>query len=199
MRCFAHLLINVVLLNLGFYVVYNLMEQKFNFDEIKVRYKYYYQWAVHNKKQWLPYYEIQAWDHVLNAVELRTFEDIREFGLPLWPIFPISETDYFHFANPFRKVAIEIKQKDTPPGYVDRKMKLYSAAGWKIYTLNSNTPYLSIDDFFNSKQKDNSRELSSLDDATVFEFVKKYHTENAACLLYYLQYLHFSDREAYAL
>lgn len=169
------------------------MEQRFNFDEIKRLYKQYYGEAVERGIHHLPYYEIQQWDQVLNKIDGRIFEDVRAMGIPLYPIFPVTEGTYLHFANPFCRVGIEIIYKSTPQALVERKVNLLKAEGWTIYTTNSQQTYYGIEEFFKLKRKNETIDFDDLPDETKYSFAKKYNTENAACLLYYLKVTYFME------
>jgi hypothetical protein len=169
------------------------MQQPLQFEEIKERYKHYYQEAAASGRQALPYYEIQLWDQVLSKTELCIFEDIRELGIQLYPMFPISETQYFHFANPFHKIGIEIINKKSTDTLVSRKVQMYKAAGWKVYTITERDTYLPVAEFFRLKRMHEKWEFDVLPDALKFQFVKKYYKDNAACLLHYVRYIHFEQ------
>ena len=168
-----------------------------NLEEIRGMYDKYLQEAHDSRKAKLPYYEIALWDKVLNAVELRMFDDIKFIGLPLYPIFPILENNYLHFANPFRRVGIEIMFKNSPQTLVDRKVALLEAEGWTIYTIKSQSSYHLIEEFFRFKRKRKDVEYEELSFEEQFQFVQKYHRENAQCLLYYLQWTVFSNEDSY--
>ena len=132
---------------------FTLMQGTFNFQEIKERYQYYYEDALLRNRRRLPFYEIQPWDQVLNKIEQRVFEDIRIIGVPMYPIFPVTENTYLHFGNPFEKVGIEIIYKNTPKALIDRKILLLKAQGWKVYTIASQHTYYPVDVFFLDKKK----------------------------------------------
>jgi hypothetical protein len=167
------------------------MEHPFNFDHIKSSYSHYYQQALQNGNDTLPYRDIQPWSKVLNDMESGMLGDIEELDIQLYPVYPISDTQFFHFANPFHKIAIDIVNKRSYSILGDRKVQLYKAAGWKIYTIAGRDSYLPISTFFRLKRQHDKWEFDALPDALRFQFVQKYHKDNAACLLHYIMYLHF--------
>ena len=99
------------------------MVSQFYFEEIKKRYKVWFRRAIREQHYTLPYYEIQSWDKMLNAVAHNIFDDIKCLGVPLYPVYPISEFDYIHFGNPFIKIGIEIAYKNSSREKIDRKLK----------------------------------------------------------------------------
>lgn len=135
------------------------------------------------------------WQKVLNAVEQKTFEDLRYWGIPLYPRYPISGEQYLHFANPFEKVGIEIVFKNSPQLLIDRKVALLEASGWVVYTIKSSGTYYPIDHFFKITRKDKWVKWEELSDRMRFLFTRKYHTENTACLVYYINVVHFQKRD----
>jgi len=167
------------------------MRDSFDFEQIKTRYKFYYEQAIQKKTDRLPFYEIQRWDKVLNKVASRIFEDIRVIGMPLYPIYPYTEHEYLHFANPFEKVGIEIIYKESPQDLINRKMLLLKSLGWTMYTIKSQDTYYTMEDFFSIKRKNKELNFSELDDEMQLIFFEKYHKENASCLLYHMQAVHF--------
>jgi hypothetical protein len=167
---------------------------KFDFEQIKERYKKYYREAIRQGRRTLPYYEIQPWDQVLNEVESRAFEDIRYFGIPLYPVFPIDEDRYLHFANPFQQIGIEIVYKNSSQSLVTRKVEFLKAEGWTIYTITSKAIYHTIEEFFRIKRKRKDIEWENLSNDMQFNFVKKYHKENAVCLFLFIQWQHFHEQ-----
>lgn len=173
------------------------MATTYNFPEIEERYRYYYQDAIKRGSRHLPFYEVQSWDKVLNPVELRVFQDIREIGVPLYPVFPVAEKTYLHFANPFLQIGIEIAYKNSPKILIDRKQKLLQAQGWIVYVIPSQYCYHTQDEFFRIKRKDRSLEWNDLSFEMQFQFFRKYHLENCACLLNYIKYHHFDQEYAY--
>jgi len=169
------------------------MLKKYNFPEIEDRYRFYFNDAIAKGLNHLPYYEVQPWDVVLNEVELRVFQDIREIGVALYPAFPVAEKTYFHFANPFIRIGIEIAYKNTPQSLIDRKQKLFQAQGWTVYVIPSKHCYPTLEEFFRTKRKDPDLDWSDLPFEMQFQFFKKYHLENGACLLNYIKYQHFKQ------
>lgn len=175
----------------GDYVSLHAMDIKYNLEEITSRYGMFYRQAIAKGSTQLPYYDVQPWDQVLNDVELRLFEDIRYYNIPLYPIFPVAENTFFHFANPFKKVAIEIVYKHSPLPLLQRKKMLFAARGWSVYNTRSNETLLTMEEFFLSKRKDLSIELETLTNEQQFLFAEKYKDQSSSCLLYYILEKHF--------
>jgi hypothetical protein len=107
---------------------------------------------VGERKNYL-YMKVAQWDKILNIVELRMFHDMRYLGVNLTPRYPISKTNYLHFANPYKKIKIEIIYKNTPDDVVKRKIAFLETYGWKIFTTKSQHTYHIIDEFFCLKEK----------------------------------------------
>lgn len=170
-----------------------LMQGTFNLEEIKERYKYYYEDALLRNIKRLPIYEIQPWDQVLNKIEQRVFEDIRILGVPLYPIFPVAGNTYLHFGNPFEKIGIEIIYKNTPKVLIDRKILLLQALDWKVYTIASQHTYYPLEIFFRIKRKDKNLEFEDLEEDLRFAFYNKYREDNTSCLLNYILAVHFDE------
>lgn len=127
----------------------------------------------------------------MNNVERRAYHDLRALGIPLYPIFPYSDENYLHFANPFKLVGIEIVYKNSPLSLIERKTKLLACMGWTVFTINSENTYHTIEEFFRIRRKNKSFEWNDLDGELALRFAEKFHTKNAACLLYYLQQTFF--------
>lgn len=168
-----------------------LMVSKFNFEEIKERYKEFYAAAIERGDQYIPIYGVQSWDTVLNDVDLCIFQDIRILNLSLYPIFPISENSYLHFANPFKRIGIEIVYKNSPKSLIERKVELLKAQRWTIYTIESRDSYLAVEEFFRLKRLNDDIEFEELGYDLRLIFFEKYFKENANCLLYYIKMKYF--------
>ncbi|TMI63659.1 MAG: hypothetical protein E6H07_12865 [Bacteroidetes bacterium] len=171
------------------------MDTRFDIAELRKNYSASWYEAV-NSGRFILSYHIDDWNQKLNAVEKRTYHDIRFIGLQLYPIFPVSDDQYLHFANPFKMVGIEIVYKNSPELLIERKTKLLEGLGWKIYTINSENTYHTIEEFFRIKRKDKSLEWEELDGELASLFSEKYHTKSAPCLLYYLQQKYFENIDA---
>jgi len=166
------------------------MPNKYDLPEIRRRYKELQEEAERNGRLFLSY-DVENWIDKLNEVEKRIFQDLRVLGLPLYPIFPYSDDQYMHFANPFKKIGIEIIFKNSPTELIQRKVKLLESAGWTVYTINSENTYYPIEDFFQMRRKDGATEWEDLDGDQAFRFAEKYKSENAPSLLYYLRQRYF--------
>ncbi|HKC37030.1 MAG TPA: hypothetical protein VKB95_13240 [Chitinophagaceae bacterium] len=167
------------------------MQNRFDIPEIRRRYSSLYIEAIKAGRPLLSYHDVEDWNNKLNAVEKRTYHDLRALGLPLYPIFPYSDDQYLHFANPFKMVGIEIVFKNSPIALIERKTKLLAGMGWKVYTINSENTYHTIEEFFRFHRKDKSLEWEDLDGELALRFAEKYHLQNAPCLLYYIQQRYF--------
>jgi hypothetical protein len=167
------------------------MAMKYDFDEIFIRYHHYFKEAESTGRRYLPYYEVQPWSEILNPVEREVFEDIREIGIPMYPIFPVAENTYLHFANPFHRVGIEIAYKNSLKALIDRKINLLRAQQWTVFVIPSQSCRLTLEEFFQRKRKDPHLEWEELSHELQSQFFKKYYLENCACLLHYINELYF--------
>jgi len=165
------------------------MRSTFNFSEVIDKYRYYFLEAEKTGVNKLPYYEIQQWDKKLNEVELRIFHDIKYIGVLLYPIFPISETQYLHFANPFIKVGIEIVYKNSPKSLIKRKLEILRSQGWTVYEIESTKTYHTFNEYCNYKKVD----FDELNDVEQFEFYQSNKERNDYCLLEYMKAVHFGN------
>jgi hypothetical protein len=170
------------------------MPTKYNLAEIESRYRHYYQEAILRGRYTLPYYEIEQWDKVLTPVESRIFQDIREMGIALYPVFPVAEKTYLHFANPFVRVGIEIEYKNSPKTTINRKLQLLKPQRWTVYVITSQKCYHTFEEFFNIKRKDPAMQWGDLSQDLQLKFFQKYRLENCACLLNYIQAFHFQGQ-----
>jgi hypothetical protein len=169
------------------------MASKYNLEEIESRYRMYYEEARIRGRESLPYYEVQPWDIVLNDVEKRIFQDIREIGIPLYPIFPVAEKTYLHFANPFTRIGIEIAYKNSPRIIIDRKLGLLKSQNWTTFVISSKNCYYTLDEFFLTKRKDPNICWDDLDYDLKCKFFDKYHLENSVCLLNHINEYFFRE------
>lgn len=169
------------------------MIASFDFSEVKKKYQFYYNEAIRNKEYKLPFYEIQQWDKVLGPIELRMFEDIRYIGLELYPILPISEDQFLHFGNPFKKIGIEIDYTTSSKSIIEKKLKKLKEEDWTVYKADSRDTYYTASEFFRFKRKFENLEFEDLDYQTQFKFVERYKDRNSSCLLYYISFLHFNQ------
>jgi|GEM_PF-1875678 len=169
------------------------MHKDINFVQVKERYDYWYRRALDTGVNKLPYYEIESWDKLLNPVALRVFEDIKFMGIPLYPMYPLTESTVLHFANPFNKIAIEINYKNSKQELLARKLAILKAAGWQVYKTASQKSYYSFEEYFNFQYKEVDVVFSELDEDTQFTFLEDNKENNTPCLLKYIQIKHFSE------
>jgi len=172
------------------------MTHRYNLPEIEEGYTCFFQKALENKEDHLPYYEIQPWDQTLAPIELEVFREIRGTGLRLYPIFPVAPGTFLHFANPFLRIGIEIVFKNTPPTLLNRKRLLLKSQRWVIYTIPSQCCDLSIEEFFKSRRTRDNVEFEDLSHLHQLQFFEKFHRENITCLLEYIRYKHFEKEYA---
>lgn len=167
------------------------MQSKFDIEVVREKYEHYLKKASALGTNYLPYYEIQQWDKVLDPIAKRIYEDIRYFGIPLYPIFPISGTSYLHFANPFNKIGIEIKYKNSSQKIIDRKIKLLESQGWIVYTINSTNTYHTFSEFCSFKI--NEEFFEDMDMEGQLSFLEENKYENSSCLLLFIKNKHFKN------
>jgi hypothetical protein len=115
-------------------------------------------------------------------------------GIRLYPIFPVAPNTYLHFANPFRRIGIEIAYKGTPPSLLERKKKLLSTQGWTVYSIASRDCYHTLDEFFSIKREIADLNWNDLSFEMQQDFFKKYHLENSGCLLSYIKQRHLQKQ-----
>lgn len=169
------------------------MEAKHNWDEVVERYKYYYEEAKLMGHRKLPYYEIQPWDKVLDQICLRIFQDIKSIGIRLYPIFPISADQYFHFANPYNRTAIQVIYKNSKVSIINRKLEIFKPQGWTVYKTQSTKAIHTFEEFCNFK----SVEFDDLNEEEQFDFYDINKEENDYCLLQYIKAMHFTEELAF--
>lgn len=169
------------------------MISRFNFDEVKKRYKLWYRLAIREQHYTLPFYEIQSWDKILDPVAHNIFDDIKCLGVPLYPIYPISEFDYIHFGNPFIKVGIEIAYKNSSRERINRKVKELQGKGWTIYVTDSRKTHYTFREYYEYVLKDKSVQFDDMEAGEQSKFIKQHKDHNTGCLLEYVRDRHFSD------
>lgn len=86
-------------------------------------------------------YEVD-WPRVFTPIESALWCDIRSWGIPMYPQYPMEVLDegrprvfYADFANPLRRVAIECDGKDfhSDAAKDKRRDELLRRAGWTVY------------------------------------------------------------------
>jgi len=164
----------------------------FDFNTIKEIYDSYLIQPRVIEDQRMPV-SIAPWDEILNPVEFRIYEDTRYIGLPLHPRFPVYDQTYLHFANPFKKIGIEILFKHSSPDIVYRKRRFLEAGGWMIHVVRSQNTYYTIEEYFRFKRKQRDMEFEDLTYEQRLRFAKKYKEKNVASLLHFLKLTEFSS------
>ena len=168
------------------------MQSTFNLEVILGQYSKYYAEALKTRVYKLPYYEVQEWDKVLDPVALHIFEDIKIIGIPLYPIFPVAENQYLHFANPFNRVGIEIVYKNSDKNIIHRKLELLRSQGWTVYESISTKSHYTFEDFY-SYITGKELAFEESEDGEIMEFLEKFKDKNAGCLLQYMKAVHFNS------
>lgn len=168
------------------------MISRFNFDEVKKRYKLWRRLAIREQHYTLPYYEIQTWDKLLDPVAHNIFDDIKCLGVPLYPIYPISEYDYIHFGNPFIKVGIEIAYKNSSKERIDRKAKELQSKGWTIYVTDSRKAHYTFCEYHEFVLKGKPIQFDDMQPEEQSKFIEQNKDHNTGCLLEYINNKHFS-------
>lgn len=167
------------------------MQSTHNWKDVVSGYYKSYTEAIENNRKTLPYSDIQDWTNVLDPVALRIYQDIRVFGLLLYPIFPVTDSQFLHFANPFNMVGIEIVYKNSSRTTIDRKLEFLRGAGWTVYETISQKSYYTIDDYYEFiAGKDKIFDYLEYDDQ--MEFIEKHKERNTACLLKFIYQKHFT-------
>ena len=169
------------------------MVSQFYFEEIKKRYKVWFRRAIREQHYTLPYYEIQSWDKMLDAVAHNIFDDIKCLGVPLYPVYPISEFDYIHFGNPFIKIGIEIAYKNSSREKIDRKLKRLRSMGWTIYETDSRKAYFTFREYHEYVLKGKDVQFDGMELEDQSKFIEQHKDHNTGCLLEYVKDTHFAD------
>jgi very-short-patch-repair endonuclease len=83
-------------------------------------------------------YKFGPWFENLTTIERNVWNDIRYLGLPFYPQFPVNRY-YIDFANPFKKIAIEVDGKIHQEAEVaakdERRDEYLKSKGWAIYRI----------------------------------------------------------------
>lgn len=80
-------------------------------------------------------YVIADWHALLTPIEAPIWSDIRSFGLPFWPQFPVGKY-VVDFADPVRRIAIECDGAAFHDAAKDRKRDAaLEAMGWTTYRI----------------------------------------------------------------
>lgn len=104
------------------------------FDAIKHNYGIYQQEVNDGDASWLlgDPYQIADWVMLFTPIESAAWHDIRSYGVPMWPQFPVGK--YFaDFGNPVAKVALECDGKQFHDPKKDAlRDKAFASMGWRV-------------------------------------------------------------------
>lgn len=118
------------------------------FDMLKrVRQSYKEKWNGNERQD--PY-KFSDWFEWLTPIERNVWSDIRNLGLPFYPQFPAGPY-YLDFADPFKKIALEIDGKihlDAEVKQRDIKKDSYlEKNGWTVIRIQGWKTYKSREDY----------------------------------------------------
>jgi len=180
-------------MNVNLFSSFHVMISRFNFDEVKKRYKLWYRLAIREEHYILPFYEIQSWDKILDPVAHNIFDDIKCLGIPLYPVYPISEYDYIHYGNPFIKVGIEIVYKNSSKERINRKIKQLQSKGWTVYETDSRKAHFTFREYHEFALKGKPVQFDDMESDEQSKFIEHHKDHNTGCLLEYVKDKHFAE------
>ena len=85
----------------------------------------------------------------LTPIENNIWSDIRRFGLPMYPQFPVK--GYFiDFADPIKKIGIEVDSKQWHKDIKKDELRIkdIESEGWKIYIIQGKDTFIDSVDCF---------------------------------------------------
>lgn len=89
-------------------------------------------------------YKFGEWFEYMTPIERNVWSDIRHLGLPFYPQFPVGKY-YIDFADPFRKIAIEVDGRihdDELARQRDRAKEAFlRGRGWHVLRIPGYTTY----------------------------------------------------------
>lgn len=101
-------------------------------------------------------YKFSDWFEWLTPIERNVWSDIRYLGLPFYPQFPVGKY-FLDFADPFKKIALEIDGKvhlDAEVKEKDKHKDTYlEKNGWTVIRIQGWKTYKSREDYEYSEQE----------------------------------------------
>lgn len=165
------------------------MSVKHDFDFLRDQYHTLYKNSLERGVYKLDY-NLEDWHSTLSDIQLKLYNDIKDIGVFLYPLYPIGE--YFvDFGNPYKKVGIEILYKEYERQERLDCVEIFRKLGWTIYTLESKYVTFSAEDLFYKlfpEERDGDR-----DNEKWTQFIFDYRNENSECLVYYIRSEYFSN------
>ncbi len=121
----------------------------------------------------------------LSPIEIKVYEIIKFYNLPLLPQFPVKKY-FLDFGDPIKKIAIEV---DGKAFYLDKRkddlrQKEIENEGWTFYRIQGAKTYFPIHEYYEhitGKVFENSLQNE------ISEFVNQHKNLNSDCLILYLK------------
>ncbi len=133
--------------------------------------------------------------HDLSPIEIRVYDMIKAYNLPLLPQYPVKNF-FLDFGDPVKKIAIEV---DSKTYHLDKlkdevRQKEIEREGWTFYRIEGKYTYLEIHEYFEIKTGGKFEEAQE-DEKN--EFIHNNMYKNSDCLILYLkdQYYNFNYQE----
>lgn len=145
-------------------------------------------------------YEIADWFLILTKAERMFWDCIRSLAAPFYPEFPVGKY-YVDFADPFRKIAIEVHSNKYHLGREEKdfiRQSNIEDLGWSVYHLEAKHMWVVMDDFEKNdfgKEADNVSATRNHDLASKY---LKYYSNDADGILRRFMYKHYSDIDRFS-
>jgi len=98
-----------------------------------------------NNRLWMDSYPFN-WKEILTPIEWFAWEEIRYFGIVLYPQYPVLNYRV-DFGNPYLKIGLEIDGKEFHDKKKDhiRDQRIYDETGWQMFRVSGSEAYKLID------------------------------------------------------
>ena len=120
----------------------------------------------------------------LTPIEIRVYETIQFYNLPLLPQFPVNK--YFvDFGDPIKKIAIEVdgKKFHIDKSQDKKRQKEIEDEGWIFYRIQGKHTYFPVNEYY-KHLTGNDMELT--DNEEIDNFIFQHKNFNSDCLIIYL-------------
>lgn len=155
------------------------MKREINFSELRGSYLNDYNEMVQiGRKQLNNYWE--SWDEVLGEIEFKVFSDFRTAGARMYPYYPVDDL-FVDFANPFSKIALLIRYKQTNILEFESKIEYLRSRGWKVYTLESKSVQFSAMDLYLMEQVGSEFDFENMTSEDREQFYERFMSVNSEC------------------
>ena len=167
------------------------MDSYHDIEQLKRLYLDAYSTAVREKNYKLPTY-LEDWRETLNEIEFKFYTDIKSIGVRLYPYYPVDNFTV-DFANPFVKVAVIIRYKNSNNNKIQEKIDILKKNGWTVYAIESKSVTYSAKELFIKMHPAMLLDLYELDHEKFLNFVNQNSSINSECLLYSIKERHFDE------